>query len=275
MRALSEADLEGLETGQPLCLAVGDVLVREGDEAGDAYFVRSGQLDVVVHATSGDVVLAHLGAGELTGELAVLTGHRRTATLVATTPTVVVPIPRSAFLAGLRGRTDLAGTVIAGAREHLDRARVAVMIESLVGNGNAACVQDVLDSLEWRRLEAGSTLFEQGDATDAAYFLVSGRLVVSRRGIDGSTVRLSEIGNGEIVGERGFIDGTARTATVRALRDCTLARFSLSSFATLLTRHAALALQVMRTVVRRIDSGSAPVRSRAAAVTVMFGSNAD
>lgn len=271
---LGEAVFDGLDAAPPVFLAAGEVLVSEGDEPGDAYYVRAGRLEAVTRARSGDVVLAQLGPGELTGELAVVTGRRRTATLRAAEPSVVVPIPRTAFLARMRARPDIADAVMAAAREHLDRARVAVMIESLVGADNATCIQDVLDALEWRRLEAGAILFEEDEATDAAYFLVSGRLVASRRGLDGATVRLSEIGNGEVVGERGLIDGTARNATVRALRDCTLARFSTVSFAALLTRHAALALQVMRTVVHRVDAATS-AGPRATAVTVVFGTAAD
>ena len=59
-------------------LAAGAVLFGEGDEADGAYSVVSGRLDV--HTSGG---LRPVGAGDVIGELAMLTGGRRSATVTA------------------------------------------------------------------------------------------------------------------------------------------------------------------------------------------------
>lgn len=74
------------------------------------------------------------------------------------------------------------------------------------------------------------------------------------------------MGNGEVVGELGLIDRAPRAATVRAIRDTSLARFSGESFESLISRHAGLALHVARGVLRRSDRPRP--KSRAASVAV-------
>ena len=96
----------------------------------------------------------------------------------------------------------------------------------------------------WRHLAAGEVLFEQGDRSDAAYFVVAGRLRVSQRGADGSSQLLAELGRGDVVGELGLLDHAPRSATVRAVRDSTLAALSADVFEGLIAKSPALMLYV-------------------------------
>jgi hypothetical protein len=68
-------------------------------------------------------------------------------------------------------------------------------------------------------LQAGGVAFEQGDRGDDVYLVLDGLLDVE---VDGAKV--AEIGPGAVVGERSLLEGAGRTATVRALTDCRLAR---------------------------------------------------
>ena len=80
-------------------LAAGEVLITEG-EAGDAYFVTAeGELDVRRNGTS----VRHLHRGEGVGEVALLTDVPRTATVIATGPSVVWEVDREPFLLAVTG----------------------------------------------------------------------------------------------------------------------------------------------------------------------------
>jgi NTE family protein len=85
-----------------------------------------------------------------------------------------------------------------------------------------AAVPD-LDALAMgaRRIELrrGEVLIHQGDAADALYFVLSGRLTTH---VDGIAQPIGEIAQGQTVGEIGFFAGRRRTATVKALRDSSL-----------------------------------------------------
>jgi len=61
----------------------GDVVVRQGDQGDRLFVVKSGVLEVVAAPTDGSepVVVAYLGTGEVLGELALLTGSPRSATV--------------------------------------------------------------------------------------------------------------------------------------------------------------------------------------------------
>lgn len=75
-------------------VAPGEAVTREGDE-GDAFFVIvSGTADVL----RGDRQLASLGAGDFFGEIALIDGRPRTATVVARDDLVLLRLSRDAFL---------------------------------------------------------------------------------------------------------------------------------------------------------------------------------
>ena len=66
----------------------GATLVEEGDFGFAAFTITSGTADVVHDGT----VLRNLGPGDVFGEIAVLSGGRRTATVVATSPMKLVTV---------------------------------------------------------------------------------------------------------------------------------------------------------------------------------------
>ncbi|MDZ7841432.1 MAG: EAL domain-containing protein [Gammaproteobacteria bacterium] len=68
---------------------------------------------------------------------------------------------------------------------------------------------------------AGEVVFQEGDPADCAYVIDKGRIEISVIRED-STVVLSELGPGEILGEMAVIDQYSRTATARVVEDCCL-----------------------------------------------------
>src|SRR6478735_8906280 len=74
-------------------LAAGEVLIRQGDPPGSAFAVRTGRLEVLVD----DTMVRELGPGQVLGELALLTGEERSATVRARRDTTLVEIPRAAL----------------------------------------------------------------------------------------------------------------------------------------------------------------------------------
>ena len=84
-----------------------EVLVAEGGSARELLVILSGKARVEKRIRGRDpLVLAHLGAGEIIGELSILTGRRRSATVVAEGKVTVLIVPAArvkSFLAGDRG----------------------------------------------------------------------------------------------------------------------------------------------------------------------------
>jgi len=81
---------------------------RQGDRGTQVFVILSGCVKVVAAAGGDDVVLGILGPGEIFGELALLAGGERTATLEAIEPSELLAIDRRDFLPILRARPDVA-----------------------------------------------------------------------------------------------------------------------------------------------------------------------
>lgn len=71
----------------------GATLCREGTPGREAFLIVRGEAEVTV----GDVTIAHLAAGSLCGELALVDRSLRSATVVAATPMAVLAISIAEF----------------------------------------------------------------------------------------------------------------------------------------------------------------------------------
>ncbi len=88
-------------------LAKGEIMYRQGEPGDNLMVVLSGSLKVVnVTADAKEVVLAFLKAGALIGEIAVLDGHPRTASVVAMDAVEAVALYRRDLLPILRANPD-------------------------------------------------------------------------------------------------------------------------------------------------------------------------
>ena len=255
-------------SSRSLALADGDIWVREGDEADNVYFIVSGSLEATNAKPQGDIVVGTIDAGQIIGEVTVIAGGRRTATLRAKGAAEVLEIHRNDFETWLNDNVDIADSVSDQARERIDRTNVAGMVTEMVGMTDAHLVQEVVDRVQWRRLEAGETLFRQGDDSDAAYFIVGGRVMVLGEDDDGNEQLISELGRGEVVGELGLLDRAPRSATVRAVRDTTLAAFSTDTFEVLVAKSPGLMLNVTRGILTRLRRPTRRTFDRAASLAV-------
>ncbi len=74
----------------------GEAVCRAGEESNTFYIVLSGELDVWSSAEP-PARLARLGTGDFFGELAVILGEKRSATVVASQRTQVLGLPKEAF----------------------------------------------------------------------------------------------------------------------------------------------------------------------------------
>lgn len=254
-------------------LTDGDVLVREGDEADEVFFLRAGALTAWVGTPAGEVLVANIEQGSVIGEIPMIAGGLRSATLRADGGVSVVAIPRAMFEGWLDEHTDVADSLAAQARERIDRSRVAAMLSELIGVADPELVAEIVERVTWTELDAGDVLFEQGDYSDAAYFVVSGRVRVL---IDeAGEVRVRELGRGEMVGELGLLDHAPRSATVIATRETTLARFSAELFEDLTNQHPVLMVQVSRGLLARLRKPPRRLIDQAGAITVAITAPVD
>jgi CRP-like cAMP-binding protein len=88
--------------------AAGETMTRQGAEAHFLYMVVKGQASVRVASNGrGENEVARIGPGEFFGEMGLLTGERRTATIVAVTPVECYRLDKSAFQDLLSQRPEI------------------------------------------------------------------------------------------------------------------------------------------------------------------------
>ncbi|MEA2640616.1 MAG: hypothetical protein QOF51_2010 [Chloroflexota bacterium] len=95
---LSEADCEEIcRLVQAHHYCQGQVLFRQGDASHDLYLVVDGRIKVYIEHPEGDELVAHFEGGEILGEMALLTGHPRSASAVAVADSRLLVIPKEDF----------------------------------------------------------------------------------------------------------------------------------------------------------------------------------
>jgi CRP-like cAMP-binding protein len=96
-------------------------IVSEGEVGDAAYFILDGQVVAGTSSEDGDVrSLSSMPAGDFFGEIAALTGSRRTATVVAEQPTTVMEVP-AASLRELMAVPELGSIFLSKLTERLNR----------------------------------------------------------------------------------------------------------------------------------------------------------
>ncbi len=109
----------------------------------------------------------------------------------------------------------------------------------------------------------GRTLFEEGDAADALFTLVSGAIGLSARDPrDGSVRRLMRLGPPDTVGELALLSGEPHSVTATALRDTHLLRLPRKAFEDLIKDHPNTLLYFARILAARLRTAHTGVTLR-------------
>jgi|GEM_PF-5293879 len=98
------------------CYASGITIIERGSEGNRAYIIESGKVEVFMRDSEGEIVsISTLGPGALIGEIALMEGGHRIASIKTIEPTVLVSISaydfRDAILKSSNLRKSLASKV--------------------------------------------------------------------------------------------------------------------------------------------------------------------
>src|SRR4051794_2472967 len=82
----------------------GDVIIKQGDPGAGLFVVMSGGVSVTAKSRPGlpEMKLSNLGKGDFFGEMSLIDGYPRSATVTATAETSVIELNRWVFLDALR-----------------------------------------------------------------------------------------------------------------------------------------------------------------------------
>lgn len=119
---------------------------------------------------------------------------------------------------------------------------------------NGAAIHEVAAAFERMTLPGDEWLFRQGEAGDALYFLVRGRLQVwIDSHDDAERTFVGEIMPGQTVGEIGLLTRQPRSASIRAARDSLLLQLDREGFERLTAGHPTMAVQLAGSIAERLQ----------------------
>ena len=251
---LNEAILHALaDNAEWVVLETGEILFRQGDPSDAMYIVVSGRLQVsITEEDETEKVVAEIEQGELVGEIQVLTGGERTASISASQDAELIKFSKSTFEWFANRESELIQQVNVIIRRRLQHNQLAFILPKLFGTLAKDELQAIEAKAEWVQIQRGKDLFRQGEPGDSFCILVSGCLGVAIEDEDGNRQMVNQIRRGEIVGEMSLLTDDNRSASVYAIRDAELARFSKIEFNRLLEKYPKLLMQIARMIVNRL-----------------------
>jgi CRP-like cAMP-binding protein len=201
------------------------MIIRQGAEADEFFVVIDGEVEVVRETPQGRAEhLAVIGSGGYFGEIGLLHGIPRTATVRAGRDGATVLVIGRDLFTHLASEHDLISEEIA----QMARRRLMVnqLVEAIPGLTQEA-MSKASRHLERRRFAPGEVVIRQGDDPDRFYVIVSGEAEILNHHPSGDDLILAVLGAGEYFGEIGILHNRPRTATVRASGSADLEVLSL------------------------------------------------
>jgi CRP-like cAMP-binding protein/Fe-S-cluster-containing hydrogenase component 2/thioredoxin reductase len=217
--------------------------VFERYDAGDSlYAIASGSVLVEVDPADRSKAVP-ISAGSIFGEVGLISGRRRGATIRTAEDSILVEVPRMAALKLM--------AAVPAARRAIARIQTERQLLQVFGSGLAAAdIEELLATAEMKTVSAGEPIIAEGEGGRDIFVINQGSMVVEKS-IGGRPVFLSYLPAGSYVGEMALIDGGARVATVRAAIKSEVIRLDGDAFARLLARKPELLAKARRDMAAR------------------------
>ena len=221
--------------------AAGEVIFKQNDYTNTFFTILKGAVEV--EAGGGQKI--DIAEGQFFGEISLLSGRRRAATVRAAESCVLLESPRREMIKLMNSYADVRRVV----DEHFI---IRTLRATLVPEAPFEELHEVAKAAELKSYKAGDILFSEGDEADSVHLIRSGSVSISKR-IGGRDIVTSYLAAGNYVGEMGLLGNANRSATVCA----TVATESISldavTFLSMLDRNPGLRSRVQKKVRERIS----------------------
>jgi CRP-like cAMP-binding protein len=157
-------------------LPVGATVFRQGDSGGSLYVIRAGKVRVLKESNGRRRMVSMLGPGDFFGEMAVVTGRPRSATVEIVEDAELLKIPSDKLQEIVTGAGEVAIRLIRHLAERLEQAnrfidvlledditaRVILALREWLQGPRGSVAPDITDADLALRLGAGKTEVRQG-----------------------------------------------------------------------------------------------------------------
>ncbi|WAT16836.1 NAD(P)-binding domain-containing protein [Aurantiacibacter sp. MUD11] len=241
--------------------APGEVVFTRNEPGSSMFAIAEGSVAVEVNPEDPSITVP-IEQGSIFGEVGLISGRRRGATIRAAEPLVTIELSRNAAL-------KLIATVPSAGRA-VNRITVERQLLQMFRSGlTKEDVAELVETGEVIDVPAGKVLIEEGADDKDIYIIRRGSMIVEKS-IGGHPVFLSYLPAGSYVGEMAVIDGSKRTATVKAAIKAEVVRFPGEAFTRVLDANEALRAKLLEDM-----RGRREVNAFVEARKDSFGSAAD
>ena len=232
----------------------------EGQASDRMYLLVEGEVSLLRNKKTLDIVKA----GEIFGEIAVITQQPRSATAIARKFCQVLVMDARQFQQALQATPEFALMLMNIMNNRL-RLTLALMKQtaSLPSFGDRddlrvfdkKMMEDLVAAFRARppqTFPAARVIMKEGDAGVSMYIVIRGRVTVSIKG----TV-VEQVGPGGTFGEMALVDQASRSATAVAATESQLLTISRSDFLNLVKTKPGFAISLLKTIADRLRTMTA------------------
>lgn len=186
----------------------GDVIIQQGDEGDNFYIVDVGVVEVWIAKEGAEPErFSELTSSQSFGELALIYGTPRAATVKAKTDVKLWAIDRDTY------RRILMGSTIRKRKKYENFLELVPLLKDL-DKWERLSVADALESAEYKD---GEVIVKQGEKGDEFFIIVEGKVVVTQTNEQGQTGMVAELHPAQYFGEIALLTHDVRRATVSAV----------------------------------------------------------
>jgi len=204
-------------------VAPGGIIFRQNDYSESLYMIMEGTLDVIAKLDgAAPVPIATLGPGEFFGEMSLISGRRRSATIRAASAAFLCEISRKPMLKFIH--------TVPSAKAIIDRIfLVRAFQNNLFPRIDHAILQKMAEHAEVINFNRGQVILREGEEGDSFYLIRSGMVKLSRIHQNREIV-LSYLTAGQYFGEISLLNGGPRVATVTTIDRVEVIRLARADF---------------------------------------------
>ncbi|MHB8872586.1 MAG: cyclic nucleotide-binding domain-containing protein [Myxococcaceae bacterium] len=232
--------------------SAGAPVVTEGEAGASLFAIAHGSFEVT-RAFEGGArrSVARLGEGDLFGEIGLVAGTPRLATVVSSEPGVLLELTRAALDEVAARHPGVEEAVQAFFRAQL--LRNVLQSNPLFTPLSPPQREELAGAFELRTAMPGEHLLKEGEVGAGLFLLLRGRCTPSRARPGLTELKHPEMLEGDVFGEISLLLGKPVAATVSAEADCTLLFLSRAAFEGLVLSHPALRAQLTRMSFERLQ----------------------
>ncbi|MEA3051673.1 MAG: hypothetical protein QOG72_576, partial [Sphingomonadales bacterium] len=220
----------------------GEVVFERNAPGSSLFAIASGSVLVQVSQADPSITVP-IATGSIFGEVGLISGRRRGATVRAAEDSILVEVPRMAALKLM--------SAVPAARRAITRISIERQLLQMFGSGlTSEDLVEVLETAEVKSVKAGEAIITEGEEGRDIFVIRQGSMVVEKA-IGGKPIFLSYLPAGSYVGEMALLEGGRRTATVRAAIKSEVIRIDGAAFRRLLDLKPDLLARARRDMAAR------------------------